>query len=112
MIGNSFHCVVVALLLGSAMVTVGYLKRLPRLKELWTRSGLFELKESASVPAKASSVQQPSPAPPCTRHGTVREDVPVAETNAVLSSKANTDPDGVNSRVGEIPEEFFAHIDE
>ena len=105
MIGNSFHCVVVALLLGSVMFRVGYLKRLPTLKEIGKNVGGLEIRESASTRAAASTAQLPSPAPLRARHGSVPVDCPAAESNAFVS-------EGFGSRVGEIPEEIVAHLDE
>ena len=99
MLGNSFHCVVVALLLGSVMFRVGYIKRLPTLREVWRKAGMFEFKESASTRVAASSAQLPIPVPSRTRCGSVPEVCPAAELNAFL----NENP---GSKVGVIPEEI------
>ena len=39
MVGNGFHCIVMALLMSAWAYTVGYLSEVPKVRELWTAAG-------------------------------------------------------------------------
>ena len=91
LLGNSFHCTVVALLLSPVMVSVGYLKETPRLKDLWERTGMCE---PGTFPK-----QRPNP----TAFG--------GGSPASVEGSPSRKKDSF-SRVGEIPEEFLAHVEE
>ena len=54
--GNGFHCIVVAILLGSWAVNAGYLAAAPTLAELWERAGRGGTESRGGLTQEASCI--------------------------------------------------------